>query len=222
MSKEYFAISVADSKIPFRVFYERAATGAPVVRPECKDLVCKKCGKLSTHAALQRGVPNLVEIDSGLGMDVAVSLDHILTLSRRAVDVIERAAPGAVEFFPPTNDSERYFAYPRTIFCPPAGARTYTPVEEAVPGEAFQVRGRACSSCRRFRSVTFQPAWFEPPSNTFLGAAQCEPGGAYGTESFTWLIASESAEPLRSLKGCSLRDLKAERDTLRSRTHLSL
>ncbi len=64
--------------------------------------------------------------------------------------------------------------YPILIFRAPPDARRYSPVEDARPGDAFQVRSRPCQECGRLSSVTFMDEYFAVPEGVVLAGAIVE------------------------------------------------
>lgn len=171
--------------------------GPFVLRPEFADLACRRCGRIDLLAALRRGVPGDV-VGPRKRPDAFNTDDHVLVVSARSVAVLDGVAPGKVLAFPLPGDPDYTVIYPTEIFRPPADARRYTPVEPAVPGEPFQVRGRACKKCGRLESTTFRPEWFVAPAGFTLGAASVEVRRT--GESLGWLGSEPVARALADAK----------------------
>lgn len=171
---KWFTLSAHDVPLSrkFFVFFERTRDEGPILRAEYRDLACPKCRKFDELAALERGINP--EVKLRVQRDAVESEDGILVVSEKSKTALE-SVPGLQALFFPLPGSPGYYAlYPIHLFRAPPDAQRYTPMEDARPEDAFQVRSRPCQECGRLSSVTFMDEYFAVPEGVVLAGAMVE------------------------------------------------
>jgi len=203
---DYFSLSLPQARDAFYLFRTDTGAGRPALDAAHADLPCKKCGRFDTRAALARGVTHRPMQKWLDGVTSGELLEAVSDAARAAID---RAAPGAVEWFA-LPDGPGHVPYPTRIFDCPPNTPWQKPVAPEVIGETFRVSGHPCKKCDRMRSVSVRPYWFEPTGEPFDLAA-LRGCGSDGNDWFTWLASARVAEALSELRGFTFTNLRKER-----------
>src|SRR5690349_3667256 len=132
MSEHYFVLSTEDTKEPPRVLTRAVGGKGSEALPPFKNLVCSRCRKLDTLAALQRSIPRLLGVPSQR-VDAQHSQDHLLLVSSRSRILFERTAAGSATYFAVPAVMDQHIMYPQRIFFAPGDSRILKPVEPAIP-----------------------------------------------------------------------------------------
>lgn len=144
-------------------------------RPQPREMYqayqCKKCGKISQDAVLRVGAPPLDL--SAIRLDYFETEDGFSVVSTFFAEYLNEMCGDAVSFLA-IGTTGYHLLQCRNHVAPPVDSRLYTPSEPADPNDVFQVRGRRCPKCGRFKVVTYQPKAYPFPEEFFIVAFDIE------------------------------------------------
>lgn len=201
MSHQFYGIRIFDNGLDLWYYAKRNEKQRPVVRDCYKRFVCKKCHILDELPAFQSGIPNNFVVPQ-TAPDWFVSDDDVNIVSSKAKSLLEMAA-GKYCIFQELRDSDGYWSMrPSVIIKPPPEARHCNPIAPPLPGEAFQIRSKACRVCGRFSSVTFQSESYQVESSVVFAGIEIH-------HSFTAILALVVNEDLAAaIAGAKLAGIK--------------
>ena len=152
------------------LFSERSLNGQITTRPKYLQLKCGKCHRIDEYKAVSSGSLTLDVPVAAKKRDVWATDDSQLIVSRRFVQVVDEHLSADLFQFFATDQLDWFVAWPKMVIEVPPDAPVYKPLEFARPGDPFQIRGKRCQKCGRFRETTWMPMYFHVPAEvTFAG-----------------------------------------------------
>lgn len=140
--------------VEIAVLFETMLGHRPQPREMYRAHQCKKCGKINPNAIVAVGLPPLDL--SSIRLDYFHTEDGFAVVSTPLAEYLKEICGDAVTYLA-IGETRYHVLLCRDHVAPPADSRLYTPIEPANPNDVFQVRGRRCPKCGRFKVVTCQP-----------------------------------------------------------------
>jgi predicted RNA-binding Zn-ribbon protein involved in translation (DUF1610 family) len=158
-------------EVEVAVLFETMVGHRPQPREMYRTYQCKKCGKINPNVISAAGLPPLDL--SSIRLDYFETEDGFTVVSASFAQFLKEMCGDAVKCLA-IGETGYYLLQCRDHVAPPADSRLYTPIEPADPNDVFQVRGKQCPKCGRFRVVTYQPEAFPFPEEFTIFAFDIE------------------------------------------------
>ncbi len=169
---------------PFEPFllWTKDSTGTVVIRPEYKDLVCPKCGKVPERKALERGISQ--EVVFSTTRDIFGSWETLDIVSIRTKNVLESIPNVDISYYPIPNKPDYFVALPNILLLPQKGhPRFYVHPE--------------CPVCGRFREAVWRRGAVELEVQVEVGAFALESSRGLMP---AWFVSDQVKRQIKSMK----------------------